>query len=364
MKRILILIVLLIGFLFRYTVTAHEDVYISAQNVVLMESQTGRVLYAKQENNQRSVASISKIMTALLAIENAYLDEVVTISEKASLQHGSSIYTQKGQQFYMEDLVYALLLRSGNDVAFAIAEHVGGNVDDFVYMMNEKAKELKMVNTVFGNPSGLDDSGTENISTAYDMALLTQYAMENPYFREIFGATRHRTKSLCGQYYLWNNKHRLVRNYDYVIGGKTGFTKHARRTLVTVASRDQLELIVVTLNAGDDWNDHLQLFEYGFNKYEMQTLIRKGIFEVKGLHDIFYIDDKIEYPMARNEYRDFRFVVDYKSEDEVYLLLVKDKEVILKREIEVYDKTHQSAESISILGLGKLLLEFIKELLW
>ena len=171
------------------------------------------------------------------------------------------------------DLLYGLMLRSGNDAAMAIAEFVGGNEADFVKMMNEKAKEIGMTNSIFQNPSGLDET-TYNLSTAKDMALVMQYAMNNPIFREITGTKTHKATTKNGMTYVWHNKHKLVTGYyEYAIGGKTGFTKQARRTLVTSARKDEMELIVVTLKAGDDWNDHMSLFNYGFDNYEVQTIM-------------------------------------------------------------------------------------------
>ena len=223
---------------------------------VLMESHTKRVLYEKNAHIQRPVASISKIMTAIIAIENVNLDDYVVVSKEATEQIGSSLYLRLGEEITIRDLLYGLMLRSGNDAAYLIAEYVGGNIDNFVYLMNEKAKELGLRNSTFENPSGLDED-SKNISTAYDMALITKYAMDNPLFRKITNTIRYRAQTKDGTIYLWHNKHRLINRYDYIIGGKTGYTKLAKRTLVSVGNKDDLELIVVTLNSGDDWNDHL-----------------------------------------------------------------------------------------------------------
>ncbi|MDF2699295.1 MAG: D-alanyl-D-alanine carboxypeptidase [Haloplasmataceae bacterium] len=334
-----------------------------AKSAVLMDSTTGRVLFEKDAHDQRPIASISKIMTALLAVENDQLDSVVTISEKATQQVGSSIYMKKGQQFYLKDLIYALMLRSGNDAAWAIAEHVSGNASDFVLLMNEKAKEIGMKNSFFENPSGLDEE-TQNISTAFDMALLMRYAMNNPLYREINSASVHRAKSIDGMYYVWHNKHRLINSYDYVIAGKTGFTKKAGRTLVSVAKKNNEELIVVTLNCSNDWNDHMSLFTYGFEEYSMKTIIKKGIFEVKGMNDIFYVEENIVYPLSDEEINQYRIIIN-KEDKKTYLLLTKNDEVVLKREVSIYDKTHRSlnnAFTISDLGLG--IMDIIRELFW
>ncbi|HEY8364313.1 MAG TPA: D-alanyl-D-alanine carboxypeptidase family protein [Haloplasmataceae bacterium] len=350
---------------FSFTTYGEPSVNVSAECAVLIERQTQRILYSKAAHKQRPVASISKIMTAIIAIENAHLNDYVTISKEATKQVGSSLYLPEGTQIKLRDLLYGLMLRSGNDAAYAIAEHVFGNVSTFVHYMNEKAKELGMFNSTFENPSGLDEESV-NISTAYDMALLTKYAMDNPLFREINNTSRHKAETKDGMVYLWYNKHRLINHYDYIIGGKTGYTKLAKRTLVSVGKKDNLELIVVTLNSSDDWNDHLRLFDYGFKEYEMVTLLEKGIFESKELDKIFYVDDKIVYPVKDEELNQFKFVIDVDDLNrKTYLLLVNDKRVMLKKEIYLYDTTHSVLnDSFTIKDLWKGIILFIRELFW
>lgn len=201
----------------------------------------------------------------------------------------------------LEDLVYGLMLRSGNDAAVAIAEHVGGSLDGFVYLMNEKAKWLGMENTHFDNPHGLDSDN--HYSSAYDMAILTQYAMNNEKYREISGTTSYKSD---GRTYSWINKNKLLTQYyEYCTGGKTGFTKKTGRTLVSTASKDGMDLIAVTLNAPDDWKDHMSLYEWGFENFDMKTLTDKG--EVKfnlidlNKSQIGFLRDKIHYPLSDDE---------------------------------------------------------------
>ena len=249
---------------------------ISSHCGILMDQLNGRVLYEKCGDNQMYIASITKILTALVAIENADLDAWVEITDNTIRQVGSSLYLTLGDEMKLIDLLYGLMLRSGNDSAMAIAEFVGGDEAGFVEMMNEKAREIGMENSAFQNPSGLDET-TYNLSTAHDMALVMQYAMNNPIFREIAGTQTHRATTKNEKTYSWTNKHKLITGfYEPAIAGKTGFTKQARRTLVTSATRDDLELIVVTLKAGDDWNDHMSLFEYGFNNYEIRQVVEVG----------------------------------------------------------------------------------------
>ena len=224
-----------------------------------MEQQSGRILYEKEAHEVRRIASITKIMTAILAIESGKLNDSVKVTENAVRAEGSSIYLKPGETIKLEDLVYGMMLRSGNDAAAAIAEHVGGSLEGFVYLMNQKASEIGMDQTHFANPHGLDDH-EDHYSTAYDMALLTRYAMSNDTYKQISGTKVHRAPNPTENWdRVWKNKNRLLTElYDYTTGGKTGYTKRAKRTLVTTATKGDLNLIAVTLNGPDDWNDHIK----------------------------------------------------------------------------------------------------------
>lgn len=342
-----------------------SDINVSSECAVLIEGQSGRVLYDKDMHVQRPIASISKIMTAIIAIENGKLDKYVTISKNATLQVGSSLYIPEGEEVLLKDLLYGLLLRSGNDAAFAIAEFVSGDVTNFVILMNEKAKILGLNNTTFENPSGLDED-SRNISTAYDMAIISKYAMDNPLYREINNTSVHRTKTKNDNYYVWKNKHKLIKGYDFIIGGKTGYTKLAKRTLVTVAKKNEMELIAVTLNGPDDWNDHMNLFDYGFEEYEMKLIIKKGIFEVKKLNQIFYVDDKIVYPMRDDELNEYKIVIDFRELENVsYLLFVKNEELVFKKDIKPYDDSNSILkDSFTIVDLWDGIIEIVRDMLW
>ena len=281
-KRITVLILsmaLVVG------VKANLGVYavdgITSNCAVLMEQITGRVLFDKCANEQMYIASITKVITAIVAIENAQLDDWVEITFEDIHQVGSSLYMVEGDQMRLEDLLYGLMLRSGNDAAWAIARHVGGDVDSFVAMMNEKAASIGMVNSTFRNPSGLDEV-TYNLSTAYDIALAQRYAMNNPIYREISSKGVHRATSEQGKVFTWKHKHRLISSgYEYAISGKTGFTERAKRTLVTSANNEELEFIAVTIIGGDDWNDHKRMFEYGFNNFKIRQVTAIGELQVR-----------------------------------------------------------------------------------
>jgi D-alanyl-D-alanine carboxypeptidase (penicillin-binding protein 5/6) len=253
------------------------ELSISAQSAVLMDQSSGRILYEKNPHEIKRIASITKIMTAIVAIESGKLNDTVKVSERAVHTEGSSLYLQPGEKIKLKDLVYGLMLRSGNDAAVAIAEHVGGSVDGFVYLMNQKAKEIGMKNTHFSNPHGLDDSD-DHFSTAYDMALLTRYAMKNKTYRKIAGTKVYKVPDPRGNWdRVWKNKNKLLtEKYPYCTGGKTGYTKKAKRTLVSTAKKGDFDLIAVTLNDPNDWDDHIKMFNYAFDRYDPKVVLPKG----------------------------------------------------------------------------------------
>jgi len=291
--------------LFLYSMTAipTKGQAIAAQGAILIEQESGRVLYEKNAHTQMRIASITKIMTAILAVESGKMDDMVTVSKKASSAEGSSLYLEPGDKIKLEDLVYGLMLRSGNDAAVAIAEHVGGSLEQFVQMMNDKAKELGMKNTVFANPHGLDDH-ENHYSTAYDMALVTQYAMRNEQYRKITGTKEYQCKSLNRSIGTWLNKNKLLTIlYPYSTGGKTGYTKRAKRTLVSTAEKDELKLIAVTINDRQDWKDHMTLFNTAFQKYELVEVVSKGKFTSYQGSYVGEVEPEqsVVYPMTKEE---------------------------------------------------------------
>ncbi len=265
-KKIILIISILFVFSILLKVKVNAQVDVSAKSAVLMNGNTGNILFSKSPNLRLPIASLTKIMTAILAIESGDLNAEVTISEEAANQPPSSLNLVAGDRLTLEDLLYGLILQSGNDSAYAIAEYIAGNVDDFVKMMNQKAKTLSMSNTTFTNPSGLNVPD-ENYSTAASVAKLMRYAMENETFRTIAGTKNYQTSSAFGVPYDWNHKNRLVNQVDYVIAGKTGFTRAAGRTLASAAKKNGVNLIAVTLNDPNDWKDQLNMFKYGFGQF-------------------------------------------------------------------------------------------------
>lgn len=242
-----------------------EPSELSAVSAILIEAETGTVLYEKNADAQRAMASTTKIMTAILTIEAGDLDTEFVADSYAIRVEGTSMGLQEGDRVSRRDLLYGILLPSGNDAANAAAVSVGGSIGGFVDMMNEKAEELRLSSTHFVTPSGLDANG--HYTTARDLARLTAYAMENDTFREIVCCTSAQVEYGNPPYLrtLYNSNKMLTR-YEGAIGVKTGFTDNARRCLVSAAERDGVTLIAVTLNAGDDWNDHTKMLDYGFTQ--------------------------------------------------------------------------------------------------
>ena len=248
---------------------------ISAQSAVVMEISSGQVLWEKNADVRLPMASTTKIMTALVALESTDICRKVKISPDAVGIEGSSIYLYAGEELTMEELLYAMLLSSANDAAAAIAIEVGGSIEGFADMMNQKAYELGLTDTHFDNPHGLD--GESHYTTAEELAKITRRAMENELFREIV-STYKRVIPLDGDSgaRLLINHNKLLRYYEGAIGVKTGFTKKSGRCLVSAAQSDGVEYICVTLNAPSDWNDHRTLLDYASSLYERQTLCSVG----------------------------------------------------------------------------------------
>ena len=242
----------------------------SASCAILMEASSGRVLYEQNAHEPRLIASITKLMTALVALESGHdLQDVVTIDPAWTGVEGSSIYLQPGEQVTLETLLYGMLLRSGNDAALAVAGICGGGVEEFVARMNEKALQLGMENSHFANPNGLN--AERHYSSAYDMALLARACLENEALAKIVS-----TKSITLGTRTFTNHNKLLWRYEGCIGLKTGFTEKAGRTLVSAARRDGMTLICVTLNDPNDWADHAALFDYGFANYQTKALVSFG----------------------------------------------------------------------------------------
>lgn len=267
---------------FAFKADAYELPGVSAKGAILIDAATGEVLYEKNGYEKLPMASTTKIMSALLALEQDNLDEQFVVDKNAIKVEGSSMGLQEGDIVTMRTLVYGMLLPSGNDAANCAAVRISGSVEDFVQLMNERAAEMGLNSTHFVTPSGLDDYTDEHYSTAYDMASLTREALKNQDFREICGKKNAKLEFGNPPYERWlTNSNKLLTMCDGVIGVKTGFTDKARRCLVSACERDGATLICVTLNDPDDWIDHTRMFDYGFSLMSKQELaLETDTFEI------------------------------------------------------------------------------------
>jgi D-alanyl-D-alanine carboxypeptidase (penicillin-binding protein 5/6) len=274
------------------------------KSAILIEASSGRVLYEKNAYQKLPMASTTKIATALTALKHAKCDEIVTVDKQAVGIEGSSIYLREGEKLTVEELLYGLMLRSGNDAAVALAIHVGGSVDGFVSMMNNLAKEVGAKDTSFTNPHGLHDEN--HYTTAFDLALITKAALQNEKFAQIV-SSKNAVISNEGYEYRRNltNKNKLLTNYEYANGVKTGYTKKAGRCFVGSAKKDGMQLIAVVLNCGPMFENAQSMLEFGFSCYTMTNIIPKNkvcgaIFD-KEKHATFVCDAGFSYPLSKDE---------------------------------------------------------------
>ena len=243
---------------------------LSAASAILVDGGSGRVLFSQNADEERAIASITKLMTALVAVEStADLSQEVTVKREYTLTEGSSMYLKVGEKLTLEDLLYGLLLVSGNDAALAVAGFCAGDVETFVEWMNRKAEELGMEHSHFSNPNGL--SSDDHYSTAADMAKLARVVMDNEILAKIVS-----TKSITIGTRSLTNHNKLLWQYEGCVGMKTGYTDKAGRTLVSSAERDGQRLIAVTLCDPNDWRDHAALFDYGFEEWPGAMLATAG----------------------------------------------------------------------------------------
>lgn len=283
-------------------VPASNAIDTSASSAILIDGESGRVLYEQNAHEPRYIASITKLMTALVAMESGHsLNEVVTIKREYTGAEGSSMYLQEGEELSLEALMYGLLLASGNDAALAVAGYCAGTVEEFVSRMNRKAALLGMEDTTFLNPSGLTEEG--HMSTAADMAKLAAACMKN---EDIARMVATRTITIGGRTFTNHNK--LLWRYEGCIGMKTGYTERSGRTLISCAQRDGQRLIAVTLNDGNDWADHTAMLDYGFAGYTRTRLAGAGetyarIPVSNSLLSFVHVEaaDDVYYPLAQGE---------------------------------------------------------------
>jgi len=326
MKRVVCFLIVILILFSTKEVRADYDQYVN-RSYIVMDARTNNVIEGKNIHLSRSVASVSKIMTAIVALEKGDLNKEVTIIKEDLNTYGSSIYLKEGNTLTLLELIYGLMLRSGNDASLAIARSVAGSVENFVLLMNEKASELEMNNSVFNNPSGLDVNEEGNISTSHDLALLMSYSITNEMFLEIIGSKVY--KSEIG---TWKNKNKLLTNYKYNLGGKTGFTDKAKRTLVTASRQDNTTLVVVTLDCGNDFNFHKFLYEKNFDIYKSIKVLNEGENYIEEY--IVTCDKNIYVTLNKEERKKYSLLHKIRdNESTIYLVNGDEKEEIVKCEI-------------------------------
>ncbi|WP_138753456.1 D-alanyl-D-alanine carboxypeptidase family protein [Paenibacillus sinopodophylli] len=274
-----------------------STLYTNAKGSALIDVESGRLLYSSNGDTSMRIASLTKIMTAIVAIDNGKLTDMVKTSKRAVGKEGSSIYLQLGEEMSLLHMLYGLMLRSGNDAATAIAEHVGGSEEGFVHLMNEKAIFLGLTHTQFKNPHGLDEEG--HYSSANDLAKLTAYALKNDVFAEIVST---RVKKVPNPHEKWEysyiNKNKMLNMYEGADGVKTGYTKKSLRCLVSSATRNGQQIAAVTINDGDDWSDHRKMLDWGFKHYPLQEIASKGQ-PIAGYP--YTVGQSFIYPVAEQE---------------------------------------------------------------
>ena len=292
MKKILFILLL---FLIPLNVFSKD----TAKSSIVMDIDSSRVLYENNADEKHLIASITKIMTCIIAIEEGNLNKMIKVGDEILKMYGTSIYLEVGERIKLIDLLYGLMLRSGNDASVVIAKAVAGSEKEFVKMMNKKAKEIGMTNTTFCNPHGLDEE-TKNYSTARDMAKLSRYAYKNKTYRKITSSEEYRVKT-DNKSYLWYNRMKLLGDYKYCTGGKNGYTPSAGKTLVTTHKKNDLKITIVSLDDNDEYNNHKRLAEYVFNNYNNYNIIDKNDFDLLIDNNKYYINNSFSYPLTLKE---------------------------------------------------------------
>ena len=279
----------------------------NSHSCILIDSSSGIVLYEKNSKDKMLIASTTKLMTFLVAYENMNLDTEIEAKDEILKMYGTSIYLSLGEKMTLRDLLYGLILRSGNDCSVVVANYFG--YDKFISLMNKRAKELGMNDTIFYNPHGLDEE-TKNYSTSYDMALLGKFLNTIPFYLEVSG-TKHYKTSTSLKSYDWYNRNKLLSLYKYSITGKTGYTPSAGKTLVSGAMKRDFVLTAVSLNDRDIYNTHINLYDYGFNKYNLYHILNKDSFSYKdkSYNGTFYINNSFSYPLMKEEVDDINIVI-------------------------------------------------------
>ena len=320
----------------------------TSHSSIVMDIDSGRILYQKDSNTRRLIASTTKLMTFLVTISSAKnkLDNNVIVGDEVLKMYGTNMYLNLNEELTLRDLLYGLMLRSGNDASVVISKFVGGNIDNFVYLMNEKAKEIGMQNTIFKNPHGLDEE-TKNYSTAYDMAVLTRYLYLNyPDFIEIAGSKYYDFASNLKSYSLVN-RCKIIFTYKYTTTCKNGYTPLAGKSLVTTASNNNLNLLIVTLDDFDIYDNHKRLYDYYFNLYKNELIIDKNKFTIPNKAN-YFIKNNFYYPLKENEINSInkKIILDDKENSLGKIQIILNDNVI--HEEIIYKEINNKKENKSI----------------
>lgn len=318
MRRLANLGILLITLVFFPTFAAASDSMPepTAKAAIVIEATTGKVLYAKNANEKRYPASTTKIMTLITALEYGKLEDIITTSNNAATTEGSSLWLSAGEQLKLQDMLYGIMLVSGNDATVAVAEHISGSVENFAKLMTEKAHSIGAVNSNFTNSSGLPDE--RHYTTAYDLAKITAYGYKNPLFAQIV-STQHKVIPWPGKDHDRDlyNENKMLWLYTGANGVKTGYTDAAGRCLVSAANRDGIQLITVVLDSEYMWDDSIKLLDYGFSQLKQVPVITKGdilktvkVNEGKVGDIKLLAANEIILPMAENERDKFTTVIE------------------------------------------------------
>ena len=342
MKKIVFVIILLF------------NINVFASSTIVMDTNSNRILYQNNAYEKRLIASTTKIMTFVVAYEYAkdFLDLEIEAGNEILKMYGTSIYISLHEKMSLRNLLYGLMLRSGNDAAVVIANFVGGSIENFVKLMNKKAKFIGMNNTIFNNPHGLDEE-TKNYSTAYDMAKLSIYASKIPFYKEVTTTKYYDVKTDIKSY-SWVNRNKMLFTYPYLTSGKTGYTPKAGKTFVSTSKKDNLELTIVSLNDDDYYNHQEKLYNEMFNKYRNYVLVSKDSFNLENKD--YYIKEDICYPLTKEEKEN----ISIKIVDNSYLSIsLKDEEIYNEK---VYKKENNNNKNTK-LNLWEKIKNFFHKIL-
>ncbi|MBQ6547003.1 MAG: D-alanyl-D-alanine carboxypeptidase [Bacilli bacterium] len=311
MKKVLFFFFFL---LFPFNIDAAEIL----NNYIVMDMDSGRIIKELNKDERILPASTTKIMTLIVAIENSNLMDVVKVGDEILIADGTNIYAEVGENFLLEDLLYGMILRSGNDAALIIAKNSGGTVDNFVKLMNEKTVKLGLKKTSFQNPTGLDDT-TKNYSSVNDLAIIYSYGYKNKLFRKILKTKEYKTSSDKKSYYF-KNRTEIINLYDKSTGGKTGYTPKAGRLLISSSSNNDLNIVIASRGNTYGYDSHIAFYEEVFSNYKNYTILDKKSFKQDtNLSGELFIKNSFVYPLTNEELNNIRKVLVYNKDKRGYV---------------------------------------------